>query len=170
MSVKMSLKTIGLESVVKKLVKHSDKIRNKKRTLFARLAVIGFKDVQEHFKNEEGKGTTSIAALAMRAGSIAKWKPLSQTTLKRRRKKGKRAKILQDIGNLRNSVMPNIGAKKIRSDSVILTTGGSKRGKVDSYAAKHNFGRGVPKREFMYISKKGNKNIKIQIVKFVKWI
>lgn len=153
----ISLKTIGLKTVLKKLSRHADKIKNKRRTLYARLAVLGFKDIQSHFRNEMGP-----------QGS---WEKLSKITLARRRKEGKGAKILQDLGNLKNSVMPNTGQRLIRRDSVIISTGGTEKRKVDTYAAVHNFGlHGMPEREFMYISEDGKLKIKEQVNKFIKWL
>lgn len=174
MAIGLSLNTIGLQALTRKLVRHSNKIKNQRRSLFARLSVLGFKDIQEHFKNEEGpSGGGSLAGIGMAAisgRSTVRWRALSPVTIARRRKGGKGAKILQDTGNLRNSLMANVGKKVIRADSVILSVGGSNKSSVDDYASKHNFGFGVPKREFMYISKDGNAKIVKQVIKFIKWV
>lgn len=159
MAIKLNLTVIGLKIFQKKIRDKANKIKNQRKSLFARLAVLGFIDIQDHFKKEEGP--------------TGKWQNLKQITIDRRRKGDNPEagfKILQDTGNLRNSLTPNIGSKIIRSDSAIISVGGSKKGIVKNYAAAHNFGsikNNIPQREFMWISESGKQKMIKQIEKFV---
>lgn len=107
--------------------------------LVARLSVIGFQDVMDHFRKEEG---------AKRSGDTPySWARLSPITIAMRRQgRGPGGhKILQDTGRLRGSIIPG--------------TRGSKRAFVSTnlfYAATHQYGRGnIPARPFMWISRSG---------------
>lgn len=99
-----------------------------------------FTDVQDHFSKEVGPKNS-------------KWPELSDKTLARRRKEGKGAKILQDTGRLKNSF-----SHSANKTSAVLINDATNKG--DLYGAKHNFGLGrMPKREFMYLSDKAERNI-----------
>lgn len=107
--------------------------------LMARLAVIGFQDVMDHFKKQEG---------AKESGALpSAWARLKPVTIEARRqgKGAGGARILQDTGRLRGSIIPG--------------TLGSKRAFVSTnlvYAATHQYGRGrIPARPFLWISRKG---------------
>lgn len=106
------------------------------RSLMAKLAVLGFKDIMAHFKTESGPD--------------GRWAPLSPRTLLGRRKKGKGAKILQDTGRLRASIQPLVESPRravLASTNVI-------------YARTHQFGRGrIPARPFMWLSRQTKNNM-----------
>lgn len=159
MAINLNLRIIGLKSFQKKIKDKANKIKNQRKKLFSRLAVLGFIDIQDHFKQEEGP--------------TGKWRNLQPATIENRRQ-GKNAnfgfKILQDTGSLRNSLMPNIGSKIVRSNSVFTSIGGSQKGVVNSYASAHNFGdkkRNIPQRGFMWISEKAKEAMIEQVRKFI---
>lgn len=72
------------------------------------------------------------------------WTPLKPATLKARRKGGKTgrsAKILQDTGRLKNSIVASSTVDRAEVGTNVI------------YAATHQFRRGpIPAREFLYIS------------------
>lgn len=156
--ITLNLKAIGLNVWAKRLSNKAKQIRNNRRQLMARLAVLGFKDVQDHFRKE--------------MGPTGKWQKLSPVTLERRRKGkeiSKGFKILQDTGFLRNSLIPNVGRNIVRANSVILSVGGFRKSLVETYAGIHDKGLfGMPQRKFMWISKEGQGKMVLQIVKFLK--
>jgi len=91
------------------------------------------------------------------------WKPLSPATLKARRqgkKKGRSAKILQDTGILKNSVVSSSGSDRAEVGTNMI------------YAATHQFGRdAIPAREFIYINDaEGNTLAKMIGDEIFKWM
>lgn len=110
------------------------------RSLLGKLAILGYQDVQMHFRREEGPG--------------GKWAPLKPATIKARRK-GRgvgSAKILQDTGILRLSVMPETGQRVVSPNAVLLRVGGL----ASVYAGTHQYGdrsRHIPARPFFWISR-----------------
>jgi len=146
----INIKLGQLKRSLGKIDKVADKLKKDKKVLFLKWSIFGFKDIQQHFKDQ--------------SGSKGKWKPLSPITIERRRKgKGKgSAQILQDTGSLRNSLRPGIGLKDFQRDRIILFTS-------IKYAKKHDEGlRGMPKREFMWLSKDAKDQIKKQTIKFIR--
>lgn len=97
--------------------------------LLKKLAILGFIDVQDHFRNTMGPS--------------GKWKPLAPSTIARR--KGGSSVPLQDTGALRNSLTPESGQTSEGRNRIILFT-------RTEYAGKHEFGKGVPQRRFMWVS------------------
>lgn len=116
----------GIESIVKQ-------IRNPIKT-FAEAKLIMFQDVMGHFRKQ--------------AGPDGKWRPLKLATLKRRRKAGRGAKILQDTGRLKQSI------------TAISSVEGAEVGTNIVYAATHQKGRGkIPQRQFLWLSKSAGNRI-----------
>lgn len=143
----ITLQQIKWDFFFRKVLNKSKKIKNQRKSLLARLAVLGFKDIQEHFKEEKGPDGL--------------WKKLSAAAIARRKGGGGGAKILQDTGRLRNSLTPSIGKRFFLKDQVTIFT------PLD-YAETHNKGKGrIPQRKFMYISKGGMEKIKEQVEKFI---
>lgn len=100
--------------------------------LMARLAILGYKDVINHFAKEEGPD--------------GKWKSLKAATVKRRRLGGGDHRILQDTGRLRASIQPTVESPR---RAVIATTN-------VIYAATHHYGdsrRNIPARPYMWLSR-----------------
>jgi phage gpG-like protein len=90
----------------------------------------------QHFKREEGPE--------------GKWKGLSDITIYRRRKgKKKRGdKILQDTGTLKNSI------------AAVSNNRGAEVGTNIIYAKAHQFGKGrIPQRTFLFLSKEAQNRI-----------
>lgn len=123
--------TIQGQQTILAILKNMERRATDSRGLMARLATLGFTDVMEHFRKEQGPE--------------GRWKPLAPSTIERRRK-GKKArlgtKILQDTGRLRGSILPEVTGPRM-----------AKIGTSLSYAAIHQFGqRGIPSRPFMWLS------------------
>jgi len=141
MSVELKIKFNGMSNIVSRINKYIDKL-DKPTPMFKKMAILGFKDVIDHFDKE--------------SGPRGKWKPLNMATVKSRRqgkKKNRGPKILQDTGVLRNSMKPSSGKIRTQKDRVILYTD-------IVYAAAHNFGTDkLPQREFMWISPRARKSI-----------
>ena len=145
----IKIKLGQLKRSLKKIDKVADKLKKDKRVLFLKWSILGFKDIQQHFKDQSDlKG---------------KWKPLKAKTIEARRNKQKGSiKILQDTGSLRNSLRPGIGLKDFQRDRIILFT-------PIPYAKKHDEGqRGMPKREFMWLSQDAKNEIKKQTIEFMR--
>jgi phage virion morphogenesis protein len=75
------------------------------------------------------------------------WQPNSPRTIARKRAEGRLIRVLQSTGRLRSSI-----SYKADRTSVVIGTN-------VSYAAKHQLGQGVPKREFLGINEKDNQEI-----------
>jgi phage virion morphogenesis protein len=76
-----------------------------------------------------------------------RWQPNSPRTTARKRAEGRLIRVLQSTGRLRSSI-----SYKADRTSVVIGTN-------VSYAAKHQLGQGVPKREFLGINEKDNQEI-----------
>ena len=129
----VNIKFEGFDKYEKALKKLQRKTKNLK-PFYDKAKFIMFKDVQDHFRKEQ-----SPAGI--------KWKALKPATLKARRGGG--GKILQDTGRLRQ-VTPFSS-----STSAIIGTN-------LKYAKTHNKGdqrRGIPRREFMWLSNRAGKQI-----------
>ncbi len=119
----------------RELNKKLSKLKSLPKDMTPLMAPTIFGDVMDHFSQEKGP-----------QGS---WKPWSQSYKEYMQRIGKSGnKILQDKGNLRQSLIPSKGKHKSTKDAGIFYT------KV-KYAAIHNFGKPgrMPQRRFMWISK-----------------
>lgn len=99
------------------------------RVLKSLVSIFGLKDIQEHFRSEEGPD--------------GKWPPLNKKYDQWRRKKGK-TKMLQFTGRLRQSFVMSVSGPPLISTIVNPV----------EYADKHDSGDGVPRRQFMWLSRK----------------
>jgi phage gpG-like protein len=105
-------------------------IHNPEKILATAYATRGFRDIQDHFRNEEGpKGA---------------WQELSPARLRQR---GPGARILQDTGNLRQSITPTNYKKE--SDGIRVFAAAPYSGIHD----RGSEGKNIPKRSFMWLSK-----------------
>ena len=166
MSLNLNLKLLGMKRITDRLTEMQRKAKGD-RVVFTKLAILGFKDVQDHFRRESAPDN--------------KWPPLSPVTIEGRTKgpktykgesKRKAAirrrrspKMLQDTGTLRNSLLPasrnTYGGTRFIPNGIVLFT------KL-VYAAIHNFGgmagRGrkvkIPQREFMWLSRDSKEAMK----------
>jgi phage virion morphogenesis protein len=75
------------------------------------------------------------------------WRPDSPRTIAMKRAQGRILKTLQSTGRLRSSL-----AYRAESDRVVVGTN-------VSYAAKHQLGQGVPRREFLGVNRQDLKEI-----------
>lgn len=146
----ISLNTKDVKRSLAKIDKAANRLKRDKKVLFLKWSIFGFKDIIKHFKDQ--------------ASPKGRWKPLSASTIRMRRKgKGKgSARILQDTGSLRNSVMPGIGLKDLQRNRLILYTN-------IPYAKKHDEGFGsIPQREFMWLGKDAKGKMKKQAIEFMR--
>jgi len=84
-----------------------------------------------------------------------RWQPNSPRTIARKRAEGRILKTLQSTGRLRAGI-----SYKADRTSVVIGTN------VD-YAAKHQLGQGVPKREFLGVSQKDTQEILVIMSSFL---
>ena len=88
-----------------------------------------------------------------------KWKPLAESTIKRRKKRHKRGnmKILQDTGELRRSIAYEADSHSVRVGSKL------------KYARTHQFGRGkIPARPFLGITNNEKEHITSMFRQYLK--
>lgn len=113
-----------------------DNVKEPTKLLRAVMSTVGFKDIMEHFSNEEGSDGT--------------WKQRSEkTNLLYDRRGGmynSSNKLLQLSGNLRKSIL-HAGAMSDKGKYAIAVTSNIE------YASKHQEGEnGMPKRDFLWLS------------------
>ena len=114
------------------------KMKNAYPKLRSAVMVFGFKDIIDHFSKEEGEN--------------GRWKPRKASTQRSYSRKGKAGnKLLQDTGALRGSLIHG-QTEKVGANNVLMFT-------QVPYAGRHNYGKGMPKREFMWLSDKALDNI-----------
>jgi len=145
----------NLKEVQKKFDTMLRRIENPKSEMEI-IAGKAYKNVVQHFQNEEGKS--------------GKWKGLAESSAKKRRPgmsqkkaaiKGIKSavKLLQDTGRLRNSLRWRTLTNEIHVYTQII------------YAAVHNFGynkRNITQREFLWLDQQTIKSIYKSIVNFIK--
>lgn len=95
----------------------------------------GFKDIITHFKQEQGPD--------------GKWENLKRSTIEKRTKGAGvgRAKILQDTGRLRNSIINKLTRRR-GHDQIEMFSNVSYSGKHDRGDSSEN----LPQRQFMWLS------------------
>ena len=86
----ISFRLLGAAGFKRRMSERSKRLKNTKKVNLAAIVAID-SWVQQNFKSEGDL-----------AGGGSPWEPLSPQTLLRRRKEGKGAKILQDIGQLKS--------------------------------------------------------------------
>ena len=129
MKVEINAKDI---EALRKRMKDMNNVLTNTKTPISRIAVVLYQSVMKNF-SEEGTDKEH-------------WKALSATTLMMRRKGGgsRSAKILQDTGFMKASIMPEVVSDKIAQ--VGLT------GKEQDIGRIHQFGlNNIPKRPFMIL-------------------
>ena len=117
------------------------------------LSIIVFKDIQNHFKNEEGPD--------------GKWAPWSKMYQEHMEKIGRGSNnILQFSGHLRKAFVPT----NYKTSSEGITWYNSARTKDGApYAADHQYGTNrMPARSFMWLSDKGQEDIAKQTLAFLE--
>lgn len=106
-----------------------------------------FRDIMDHFKNEEGPN--------------GKWQPWSRVYAAHLEKIGRSGnKILQFSGLLRQSFQPN-NVKKVDDGLMWFNTA--------PYSARHDEGLdGMPQRQFMWLSKSALDKLASQVIRYVE--
>lgn len=105
------------------------------------------RDVNEHFKKEEGEK--------------GKWEPLDPKTLLGRR--GTTAKILQDTGRLKQSV---ISSGIATNDYAVVGTNLESNG--FPYPVVHQMGgKNIPQRKFLWLSRKAGEKLQRTLTKYI---
>lgn len=117
------------------------------------LSALVFRDIQEHFKNEEGpdgKWTAWSAVYSMHMAKIGK----------------SHNKFLQDTGRMKNTFQPGSMYRKIGDG--IMWYNPAKTQKGFPYAAAHDEGGPkLPARPFMWLSDKAMEKISSSTLKFI---
>ena len=127
----------GLKKIQQKLKVTAEKLQNLKPYWQSVGMYVQGQTIKERFNKEQSPD-----------GS--KWKPLSPSRVKQRRKRHKSGnmKILQDTGELRRSIAYEANEHSVRIGSKL------------KYAHTHQFGRGkIPARPFLGVTDKEKKHI-----------
>lgn len=138
----LNLKISGFENIRKKLSAASKRGGNNVE-FTEYVAVRAYKESMKHFQNEEGED--------------GPWKPLAPATIAHRRKGGGGAKILQDTGMLRSSIL----FRGMRDKAIVFTN--KIYGAIHQYGYKH-----IPKRAFLWVEDNFLKTMAAAYAKFIK--
>ena len=144
--MQISIQVEGLERLKQRLKATADKLQNMRQFWSSVGMYVQRQTIRERFNKEQSP-------------EGQKWKPLVESTIRRRKKRHKRGnmKILQDTGELRRSV-----AYEAHDDSVRV---GSKL----KYARTHQFGRGrIPARPFLGVTDKEKQHITSMFRQYLK--
>ncbi len=144
--MQISIQVEGLSRVQHKLKVAADKLNNMRQFWASVGMYVQRQTIRERFNKEQ-------------TPESKKWKPLAESTIRRRKKRHKRGnmKILQDTGELRRSI-----AYEANDDSVRV---GSKL----KYARTHQFGRGkIPARPFLGVTESEKKHITSMFGQYIK--
>lgn len=144
--MQISVKVEGLSKVQQKLKVTADKLHSLKPFWQTVGMYVQRQTIKERFDKEKSPDGQ-------------KWKPLTESTNRRRKKRHKREnmKILQDTGELRRSI-----AYEANDDSVRV---GSKL----KYARTHQFGRGkIPARPFLGVTESEKEHITSMFSQYLK--
>ena len=104
-----------------------------------------FQDVQDHFKNEMGPS--------------GRWQALSSSYEERKRRKNIRGGILVWSGRMKKVSFSH--------DNKNAYVGTNVRVKGYSYPSAHQMGKGVPKRQFLWLSKRAGNKILDMMVRYI---
>lgn len=145
----------GLKRVQKGFEKTAARIKNP-RTGMELVAAKGFKDVMDHFKKEEGPNRAWPKwSRRNKSGSrtFFSTRPAPRDTKKKKKRSGA---LLQDTGKLRNSTRHRV----LKTEAHIYNN--------VSYATYHHNGTSkMPKRRFLWISRKARVSIAKTFARFI---
>lgn len=145
MDLTVKIDTSKFEKTIKRKLQRVEHMQ----PLMDRIAADMLKETQLNFRNEQSPEKIS-------------WEKLKESTLANRRKEGRGAKILQDTGQLLQSIHSKSKATKNNAFALVGTNLKDKNGY--SYPKKHQFGKGkIPARPFIGF----NKTMK---ERYMKWI
>lgn len=118
------------------------------------LSIVAFRDVNEHFQQEEGPD-----------GAWTAWSDVYADRISKRKNPPPPTKILKDSGNLRQNNMPG----NVRNTSQGILFFNPAKTKSDfPYAYAHDEGGPIlPKRSFMWLSASALEDMAEQTLKFV---
>lgn len=143
----ISIKTIGGAAVLRRITRSKAKLQNRS-TMFKAATVFVQGWIQKNFKSD---GRMSMGGRG--------WKKLKASTIKARRKGGAGAKILRDMGTLRQSFKATYN----NVSGVVFNN--------LPYANTHNYGdksRNIPERRMMPLRKQVLKELKAISKRFIK--
>lgn len=128
----IEIRAKGLSTLQRKLNRMARGMANR-RPMFTRIGIQIMNEISNTFESESHEGTP--------------WRQLSPVTIEMRRRGGRVGppKILQDTGKLRREFVPRV------------TNVDVKIGTPTSYAPKHEFGEGVPRRQMLPSRERGLK-------------
>jgi phage gpG-like protein len=128
----LRLESAQWDSLLKKLFV---RMRDAKPFMRTAYSTLGYKNIMTHFSDESGPD--------------GKWAPL----------KYRKGAILQDTGNLRNSVLNNARDNGVNSVVVFANA---------KYSGFHNYGTPtIPKREFMWLDSETKQNMAKMIASLI---
>jgi phage gpG-like protein len=140
------------QAFLKKILRNANKVGSAAKDYATLVSAFVFQDIMDHFEQEQGSG--------------GRWAPWSKSYQKKMDEKGKGGnKILQDSGHLRQSFRP----VQFRVSSEAITWYNPAKTKSGfPYAAAHNTGGPkLPKRDFMWLGDKAQKNIETATLEFL---
>ena len=151
-SGEIEFKDEQLKKALNGLSKNLQSVKDGKPKFLALMSSVVFRDVQDHFKKEEGPG-----------GKWQHWSFFHTVNMERIGKGGNL--ILQDNGKLRQ----NFSKSSVRADSNGITWFNNAKTKNGfPYAAAHNEGGGrLPARPFMWASDKAIKDMSDNMLGFI---
>ena len=144
--MQISIQVEGLTRIRQSLKTTADKLQNMRQFWSSVGMYVQRQTIRERFNKEQSP-------------EGQKWKPLAQSTIRRRKKRHKRGnmKILQDTGALRRSIAYEAGSNSVKVGSVL------------EYARTHQFGRGkIPARPFLGVTEGEKKHIVSMFRQYIK--
>ena len=135
---------------LRNMEKNLAKVKDGKNQFLGILSAIIFKDVIRHFEKEEGPD-----------GGWKTWSSIYREKMVREGKGGN--KILQDSGRMRQNFKPS----NYRSSDKGFLWFNDAKVKGFPYAAAHDDGDGLPKREFMWLSDGALEDVTKQTLAFI---
>ena len=142
-----------IRSFFKNLHANLKGIRNGQNKFVGLMSSVVFRDVMEHFENEEGE-----------SGPWQAWSKVYQKHMNKIGRSGN--KKLQFTGRLRNSFQP--GKVRKKADGLEWFNNAKTKGTSFPYAQAHDEGGPqLPQREFMWLSEKGAERLSQQMLNFL---
>jgi phage gpG-like protein len=146
-------KDAGIRAYLSGLSQRHKQLDEKDRKVVAIMSAIVFRDVMDHFAQEQGP-----------EGKWAPWSPKYRRHMHSIGKGGN--KILQDSGRLRQSF--NMAKWKTTGDGIVWfnnakTKSGAPYAKIHDEGGKYH-----PQREFMFLSNKAVEDIEAALLKFLE--
>ena len=144
--MQINIQVEGLARLRQRLKATADKLQNMRQFWSSVGMYVQRQTIRERFNKEQSP-------------EGQKWKPLAESTIRRRKKHHKRGqmKILQDTGELRRSIAYEAGNNSVKVGSIL------------KYARTHQFGRGkIPARPFLGVTESEKNHIVSMFGQYIK--